>query len=84
MAARYTCRLSGVDSVALTMMDVLSELPEIQVCVAYDLDGQRINYFPGNIAELKRVKPIYETLPGWQKDITGCQDANELPEAAIQ
>ena len=83
VATRYACRLSGIDSVALTMMDVLSELPEIEVCVAYDLDGQRINHFPGNIAELKRVKPIYETIPGWQSDITQITNADELPAGAI-
>ncbi|MEM9410928.1 MAG: adenylosuccinate synthase [Planctomycetota bacterium] len=84
VAARYTCRLSGADAVALTMMDVLSELPEIKVCVAYELDGKQINYFPGNISDLKRVQPIYETLPGWKQDITACQSTGELPEAAIQ
>ena len=83
VATRYTCRLSGIDSVALTMMDVLSELTEIEVCVAYELDGKRIEYFPGNIAELKRVKPVFETLPGWQVDITGATTAEDLPELAI-
>ncbi len=83
VATRYTCRLSGVDSVALTMMDVLSELPEIEVCVAYELDGQRIDYFPGNIAELKRAKPIFETVPGWQTDITQVTTADGLPAGAI-
>lgn len=83
VATRYTCRLSGIDSVALTMMDVLSELPAIDVCVAYELDGERIDYFPGNIAELKRAKPIFETLPGWQMDITGATSVEDLPEKAI-
>lgn len=83
VATRYTCRLSGIDSVALTMMDVLSELAEIEVCVAYELDGKRIDYFPGNIAELKRVKPVFETLPGWQVDITGVTKAEDLPELAV-
>ena len=64
-------------------MDVLSELPEIEVCVAYELDGKRIDYFPGNISDLKRVKPIFETLPGWQIDITGITSADDLPELAI-
>ena len=84
VATRYTCRLSGVDAVALTMLDVLSELPEIEVCVAYELDGQRIEHFPGKISDLRRVKPIYETLPGWQCDITGARTQQDLPFEAIQ
>ena len=64
-------------------MDVLSELPEIEVCVAYELDGQRIDYFPGNIAELKRAKPIFETIEGWQTDITQITSAEDLPEKAL-
>lgn len=83
VATRYTCRLSGIDSVALTMLDVLSELPEIQVCVAYELDGKQIDYFPGNISELQRVKPVYETIPGWQQDITGAKTVDDLPAGAL-
>ena len=84
VATRYSCRLSGVDAVALTMLDVLSELPEIEVCVAYELDGQRIDHFPGQVSELRRAKPIFETLPGWQKDITDAKTVDDLPVAAIQ
>ncbi len=83
VAARYTCRLSGVDSVALTMLDVLSELPEIRVAVGYLLDGEPINYFPGKISELKRVQPRYETMPGWLTDITAARTLNDLPPRAI-
>ena len=83
VATRYTCRLSGIDSVALTMLDVLSELDEIQVCVAYELDGEKIDYVPGNIDQLKRVKPVYESLPGWKQDITGCRATEDLPSLAI-
>ncbi len=83
VAVRYTCRLSGIDSVALTMLDVLSELPEIDVCTGYHLDGRMINYFPGKISELKRVQPVYETLPGWQTDITAARLVGDLPPQAI-
>ena len=83
VAVRYTARLGGVTSVALTMLDVLSELPEIEVCVAYELDGQRIDYFPGHVNELRRLKPIYETVPGWQTDVTGARSLDDLPVAAI-
>lgn len=84
VAARYTARLGGVTSVALTMLDVLSELAEIEVCVAYELDGQRIDYFPANVNDLRRLKPIYETIPGWQTDVTGARTLQDLPIAAIE
>ena len=84
VAARYTARLGGVTSVAITMLDVLSKLPEIQVCVAYELDGQRIDYFPAHVNDLRRLKPIYETLPGWQQDVTGARSLDDLPVAAIE
>ncbi len=83
VAVRYTSRLSGIGSIALTMLDVLSELPEIEICVAYELDGRKIDYFPGMIDELKRVKPVYERIPGWQEDITGARSLDDLPSAAI-
>ena len=84
VAARYTARLGGVTSVAITMLDVLSKLPEIQVCVAYELDDQRIDYFPAHVNDLRRLKPIYETLPGWQQDVTGARSLDDLPVAAIE
>ena len=82
VAVRYTARLSGVDRLSMMMLDVLSELPEIQVCVAYDLDGERIERFPSHADDLRRVKPIYETLPGWQQDVTAVRRLDDLPENA--
>ena len=82
VAARYTSRLSGVDELSVMMLDVLSELPEINICVAYELDGKRIDYFPSQVEELRRVQPIYETLPGWQQDITEIRAVNDLPQNA--
>ena len=84
VAARYTARLGGVTSIAITMLDVLSKLPEIQVCVAYELDGQRIDYFPAHVNDLRRLTPIYETLPGWQEDVTGARSLDDLPVGAIK
>ena len=66
------------------MLDVLSEMDEIKVCVAYELDGQTIDYFPGNINQLKRVKPVYRSFPGWKKDVTGARSLDDLPIEAIQ
>lgn len=84
VAARYTARLGGVTSIAITMLDVLSKLPEIKVCVAYELDGQRIDYFPAHVNDLRRLTPVYETLPGWQQDVTGARSLDDLPVGAIE
>jgi adenylosuccinate synthase len=80
VAARYTSRLSGVDRLAIMLVDVLSELPEIKICTAYELDGKTITDFPSHVDDIRRVKPVYETLPGWQTDITGIRTWDELPE----
>lgn len=82
VAVRYTSRLSGIGGLALMMLDVLSELDEIRICVAYELDGQRIEFFPGQADDLNRVEPIYETLPGWKTDITAVDRFEDLPENA--
>lgn len=82
VAVRYTARLSGVDSLSMMMLDVLSQLPEIQVCVAYELAGKRIDNFPSHVDDLRNVKPIYETLPGWQSDVTKVRNFTDLPAPA--
>jgi adenylosuccinate synthase len=82
VAVRYTARLGGVDSLALMMMDVLGHLDEIQVCVAYEVDGQRVTVFPCDASTLRRAKPIYETWPGWNQDVTGARSMSDLPERA--
>ena len=84
VAVRYTARLSGVDALSLMMMDVLSQLDEIKVCVAYELDGKQINRFPSHVDDLRRVQPIYETIPGWQQDVTGARTMADFPTAAVQ
>lgn len=84
VAVRYTCRLGGVSVICLTMLDVLSELDEIQVCVAYELDGKTIDYFPASVEELRRVRPVYETLPGFKQDVTGARTVDDLPENALK
>ena len=65
VATRYGCRVQGATQVAFTVLDVLGYLDEIPVCVAYELDGERIDYFPST-TKLKRAKPIFEVLPGWK------------------
>lgn len=82
VAARYTARLSGVDSLAVMLLDVLSALPEIQICTAYELDGERTERFPDHVERLRRVKPIYESLPGWQREIREARRLTDLPANA--
>jgi adenylosuccinate synthase len=82
VAVRYAARLSGVDDIALMMMDVLSQLPEIKICTSYDLDGEQIDHFPSHVDDLRRVKPVYETWPGWNTDVTGVRTYAGLPDGA--
>jgi adenylosuccinate synthase len=82
VAARYTARLSGVDSLAVMLLDVLSDLPEIKICTAYELDGRRITNFPDHVDDLRRVVPVYETLPGWQAEISTARTMGDLPPQA--
>lgn len=82
VALRYTARLSGVDAISVMLMDVLSGLEEIKVCTAYELDGEVSQRYPSHVDDLRRVKPVYESLPGWQEDITACRTMEGLPENA--
>jgi len=82
VAARYTSRLSGVDVLSVMLLDVLSELPEIKVCTAYEIDGRRVTDFPSHVDDLRRVVPVYETFPGWQEDITAVRKMADLPQKA--
>lgn len=76
---RESARLNGFTGIALTKLDVLQNLPQLKICVAYDLDGKRLDYLPQNEGDLERVKPIYETLPGFEDDIDQCKSFAELP-----
>ena len=82
VAVRYTSRLSGIDCIAMMMMDVLSQLPEIKICTAYELNGERITHFPSHVDDLRQVKPIYETIPGWMTDVTGVRRLEDMPLGA--
>ena len=84
VAVRYAVRLGGIDSLCLMKLDVLSKLPEIKICVAYEVDGQRVPCFPSHADDLARVQPIYETLPGWQADIRGIRRLRDLPAPAVR
>jgi adenylosuccinate synthase len=82
VALRYTVRLSGVDSIAAMLLDVLSGLKELKICTAYELDGKQIQRFPSHVDDIRRVTPVYETLPGWSEEVTTCRSYDKLPTNA--
>jgi adenylosuccinate synthase len=79
---RYAARVNGLWGMALTKLDVLSGLKTLSICTAYELDGQKVTELPGDYEDLARVKPIYESLPGWDEKIAGVRTFDELPENA--
>lgn len=82
VAARYTARISGVDELAVMLLDVLSETSELKICTAYEIDGQRTVDFPSHVDQLRSLVPIYETVPGWHEDISCAKTLDDLPAAA--
>ncbi len=82
VAVRYTARLSGVDSLAVMLLDVLDEMDEIKICTAYEIDGRRVTQFPSHTEDLRRARPVLEALPGWRQDVTGIRRLEDLPVAA--
>lgn len=83
VAVRYTARLSGVTRLALMMMDVLAHFDELKVCVAYELDGEEIHRVPAHPEQLRRCKPILETIPGWNSPVDDARSVEDFPEAAL-
>ncbi|MEC8473240.1 MAG: adenylosuccinate synthase [Planctomycetota bacterium] len=83
VALRYTARLSGVTRLALMMMDVLAHFEELKVCVAYELDGKRLESFPAHADQLRRCKPIYETIPGWNQPVEEVRTVGDFPSGAL-
>ena len=80
--ANYASRVNGLTDIAVTKLDVLSAFDTIKVCVAYDVDGERYTSVPEHQVRFEHAKPIYEELPGWKCDITGCRSFDELPQEA--
>ena len=81
---RQTVCTSGITGIALTKLDVLDGLDELKICVAYELDGKRIDYLPASQGAQARVVPIYETLPGWKETTKGARSWAELPAQAVK
>lgn len=78
----YSRMINGIERAAITKLDVLSYLDEIKVCIGYEINGKRLKTFPTDVNQLMKVKPIYETLPGWKKNISNIKYYDELPSEA--
>ena len=81
---RQTCATSGMNGIALTKLDVLDGFDTLKVCVAYDLDGERLDYLPTAAEQQRRCVPIYEELPGWSESTEGARSWADLPANAIK
>ena len=79
---RQTIKVSGIDGIALTKLDVLDELDEIKMCIAYDLNGQKLEYLPAAVEDQIKIKPIYKTFKGWKISTSGIKKLDSLPENA--
>ena len=79
---RQTIKISGIDGIALTKLDVLDELDEIKMCVQYELDGNKIDYLPAAVEDQLKIKPIYKIFAGWKTKTNGIKNIEELPERA--
>ena len=79
---KQTIKISGINGIALTKLDVLDEFEEIKICIAYDLNGEKIDYLPASADQQYKVKPIYKTFEGWKTTTCGIKKFSELPEKA--
>ena len=79
---RQTIKISGIDGIALTKLDVLDELDKIKICVAYEINGKEIDYLPAAVDDQLKVKPIYKTYDGWKSSTVGIKNFDELPKNA--
>ncbi|MFC5060800.1 adenylosuccinate synthase [Actinomycetospora atypica] len=80
--ARYATRVNGLTDIFLTKLDVLSSLPEVPICVAYEIDGKRVDDMPMTQSDLHHAVPVYERMPGWIEDLSACRTFEDLPQAA--
>ncbi|VAW18571.1 Adenylosuccinate synthetase, partial [hydrothermal vent metagenome] len=80
---RQMVTISGINGIALTKLDVLDGLDEIKICVGYQLDGKKLDYFPASMGAQARVVPVYETLAGWSDTTKGAKSWSQLPDNAL-
>jgi len=81
---RQTIKISGINGIALTKLDVLDELDEIKICVEYELNGKKIDYLPAASEDQFNIKPIYKTFPGWKSKTQGIRNLKDLPDKALR
>jgi adenylosuccinate synthase len=79
---RQTIKISGIDGIALTKLDVLDELDEIKICIKYEVNGNEMDYLPAAVDDQLKVKPVYKTYPGWKTSTKGVRNLKDLPENA--
>ncbi len=85
VALKYACRINGINELTLTKMDVMDGFDEIKVCTGYKINGgEETKVFPLCLDEIENVEPVYTSMPGWDKDISGMTEWNQLPEAAMK
>jgi adenylosuccinate synthase len=82
VAVRYTSLLNGIDAAAVMCLDVLSKLDEINIAIAYERNGERIQEFPVTLQELANCRAVFRTVPGWKTDLRSCKTKADLPPAA--
>jgi adenylosuccinate synthase len=82
VVVRHSARLSALDALVITKLDVLGGFDPLRICVAYDVGGERVEYFPASTEKMASVKPIYEDLPGWSEDVSGVRRLVDLPRNA--
>jgi adenylosuccinate synthase len=84
VAARFSTRINGFTGIVVTRLDILDGFAQLKICVGYELDGDKTDYFPASVAALERCQPIYEELPGWQASIRHIRQYEQLPTEARQ
>jgi len=84
VAARYVARLNSVSAIALTLLDVFDVFASVNVCVAYELDGKRIDTVPASVEDMMRVSPVFEQLEGWQEPTVNARHPDDLPRRAVE
>ena len=79
---RYSARINGLTSLALMHLDTLAGLDRVQICVAYEIEGRRVDHFPNNLRVLRQCKPVCEEMDGWKGDLSGARSLDDLPANA--
>jgi adenylosuccinate synthase len=82
VAVKYSASINGITALAITMLDVLSAVEQVKVCVSYEVNGERVDNFPMHQTDLHHARPVYKLLSGWGVNVTECRRREELPEEA--